>query len=240
MTYCFDLDNTLCTTHGNDYENSVPIQHNIDTVNSLQQDGNKIIIFTARGMTTCNGDIHKVYSLHFCKTYAQLKSWGLEEFELIMGKPSAEVFVDDRAVSDKDFFKGRKRGVVIGNFDVLHPGYIKLFQECKSHCDHLTVALHEDPSINRKEKLKPILSVQERTAALYELRSVDAVIPYKDESELYEVLMNEEFDVRFMGEEYKEIFYTGKALNTPVHFIKRDHGWSTTKFKNLIYESVKN
>ena len=34
-----------------------------------------------------------------------------------------------------------------------------------------------------------------------------------------------------MGDDYKEKDYTGKDLNIPVHWIGRDHGWSTTKFK---------
>jgi cytidyltransferase-like protein len=50
-----------------------------------------------------------------------------------------------------------KRGVIAGNFDVLHPGYIAMFEECKKYCDRLIVCLHEDPSIERPEKLKPIL-----------------------------------------------------------------------------------
>ena len=25
---------------------------------------------------------------------------------------------------------------LIGNFDVIHPGYIKMFEECKSYCEN--------------------------------------------------------------------------------------------------------
>ena len=38
-------------------------------------------------------------------------------------------------------------GVIAGNFDVIHPGYIHLFNECKEHCNTLLLLLHEDPSI---------------------------------------------------------------------------------------------
>jgi cytidyltransferase-like protein len=38
-------------------------------------------------------------------------------------------------------------GIVAGNFDVIHPGYIFLFNECKENCDHLIPFIHEDPSI---------------------------------------------------------------------------------------------
>ena len=51
-----------------------------------------------------------------------------------------------------------KKGVLAGNFDVMHPGYIKMFKEAKEECDVLVVLLHTDPSIERPEKLRPILS----------------------------------------------------------------------------------
>lgn len=33
--------------------------------------------------------------------------------------------------------------------------------------------------------------------------------------------------------------YTGWDLPTPVVFLSRDYGWSTTKYKKLIYEQFK-
>jgi len=55
-----------------------------------------------------------------------------------------------------------KKGVLAGNFDVMHPGYIKMFKEAASKCDCLIVLLHIDPTIERPHKLKPILSYEER------------------------------------------------------------------------------
>jgi len=40
-----------------------------------------------------------------------------------------------------------KKGVIAGNFDVMHPGYIKMFKEASANCDCLIVLLHTDPSI---------------------------------------------------------------------------------------------
>ena len=37
--------------------------------------------------------------------------------------------------------------MIAGNFDVIHPGNIFLFNECKENCDHLVLFLHDDPSI---------------------------------------------------------------------------------------------
>ena len=71
-----------------------------------------------------------------------------------------------------------KKGIIAGNFDVIHPGYIAMFKECVENCDCLIVLLHTDPSIERPHKLKPILSPDERKDMLMSLRYVDDVIRY--------------------------------------------------------------
>ena len=132
-----------------------------------------------------------------------------------------------------------KKGFVAGNFDVIHPGYIKMFKECNVNCDHFTVLLHSDPSIERKHKLPPILNVEERTEILLSLRYIDEILVYTYESELYNILKKGEFNIRFLGDDYINQSYTGDDLKIPIHFLDRSHGWSTTKFKNLIANSVK-
>ena len=129
------------------------------------------------------------------------------------------------------------KGVMAGNFDVIHPGYIKMFQEMAKNCDCLIMLLHTDPSIERPHKLKPILTVQERKELLMQIRPVRDVFVYTYEAQLYDLLKLGEFDVRFIGEDYIGKPFTGDDLNIPIHYIKRDHGWSTTKFKQLIAES---
>jgi len=131
------------------------------------------------------------------------------------------------------------RGVIAGNFDVIHPGYIAMFDECKKHCDRLIVCLHEDPSIERPEKLKPILHWSDRLKILESLVQVDFVFLYGTEADLYEALVKGEFDVRFLGDDYVGKTYTGYELNIPIHYLNRDHGWSTTKYKQLIANSLK-
>ena len=48
-TYCFDLDGTLCTNTEGDYDSAEPFPERIKKVNELYQEGNQILIFTARG-----------------------------------------------------------------------------------------------------------------------------------------------------------------------------------------------
>jgi len=137
-------------------------------------------------------------------------------------------------------------GIIAGNFDVIHPGYIAMFKEMKRHCNHILVLLHTDPTIERPEKCKPILSVEERLDILHSLRQIDEVHTYTTEAELYDYLKNLSAALssrkttikRFLGDDYKDKEFTGKDLNIPIHYINRDHGWSTTKFKKLIANEV--
>lgn len=131
-----------------------------------------------------------------------------------------------------------RKGFVAGNFDVIHPGYIKMFKECKANCDHFTILLHSDPSIERPKKLKPILTLDERIEVLSSIKFVDHIKSYTYETELYELIKNGGYSVRFLGDDYRNKSFTGDDLNIHIHYLNRDHGWSTTKFKNLIAKTI--
>ena len=131
-----------------------------------------------------------------------------------------------------------KTGVIAGNFDVIHPGYIKMFKECKSYCQQFIILLHTDPSIERPEKLKPILTKEERTEVLTSIKYIDGIAYYTYEKELVELLKRLSPDIRFLGDDYRGKTYTGFELDIPVHYLNRDHGWSTTKFKKLIADTI--
>ena len=132
------------------------------------------------------------------------------------------------------------RGIIAGNFDVIHPGYIKMFKECKSYCKQFIILLHTDPSIERPEKLKPILTKEERTEVLSSIKFIDSIAYYTYEDELVKLIKDLEPDIRFLGDDYRGKTYTGFELDIPVHYLNRDHGWSTTKFKKQIADEVFN
>ena len=129
-------------------------------------------------------------------------------------------------------------GIIAGNFDVIHPGYIKMFKECKTYCKQLIVLLHIDPSIERPEKLKPILTKEERTEVLTSIKYIDGIAYYTYEKELVDLIYRLDPDIRFLGDDYRGKTYTGFELDVPVHYLNRDHGWSTTKFKKLIADTL--
>jgi glycerol-3-phosphate cytidylyltransferase len=128
------------------------------------------------------------------------------------------------------------KGVIAGAFDVYHPGYVQMLKEAKGKCDCLIVLLHTDPSIERPEKIKPILTVEERKEMLLSIRYVDDVIRYTYEEQLLDLLKMGEFNIRFLGDDYLNRPFTGDSLGIDIHYFNREHGWSATKYRNkLIY-----
>jgi len=95
MIYCFDIDGTICKTSEANYAESVPYPERITKINRLFESGNEIVFFTARGSTTgIDWEDH---------TEGQLISWGVKFHRLILGKPQADVFVDDLGVNSEEF-----------------------------------------------------------------------------------------------------------------------------------------
>lgn len=89
LTIYVDIDNTICHTEGNNYENSVPILENIAKINKLYDEGHEIIYYTARGQRL-NID-------HTDLTTKQLEAWGCKHTKLIMNhKPAYDLLICDK------------------------------------------------------------------------------------------------------------------------------------------------
>ena len=73
---------------------------------------------------------------------------------------------------------------------------------------------------------------------LSSMKQIDKIITYKTEADLYNILKEKQIDIRFLGDDYKEKSFTGDDLNIPIHYLDRSHGWSTTKFKKLIADTI--
>ncbi len=126
-------------------------------------------------------------------------------------------------------------GFTAGNFDLLHPGYIKCFREAKRHCDRFLVFLQRDPSATRYTKYKPVIPLWDRYDALMSIRYIDDVYVYQTEQELYDLIKFWKPDVRILGEDYiGRTDFTGADLPPAIVYTTRSHGWSTTKLKDLI------
>jgi len=103
-TYVFDIDGTICETNNSDYESSTPIQDRINKINELHEQGHKIIFLTARGMGRSANSSAYAYAAFESLTKSQLDSWGVKYHDLFLGKPSGDIYVDDKGCKDEDFF----------------------------------------------------------------------------------------------------------------------------------------
>ena len=77
-----------------------------------------------------------------------------------------------------------------------------MLKEAKAVCDYLIVGLQTDPTIDRKEKNKPIQSVFERFVQLQACKYVDEVVVYESEKDLLYILKSYPINVRVLGKEY--------------------------------------
>lgn len=104
MTYVFDIDGTICSLTSGDYASATPFENRISIINRLYEEGNTIVFNTARGMGRSNNSQVFAERMMYKMTENQLKSWGVKYHQLFTGKPSGDVYIDDKGVSDVKFF----------------------------------------------------------------------------------------------------------------------------------------
>ena len=132
-----------------------------------------------------------------------------------------------------------KTGITFSTFDLLHAGHIGMLREAKANCDYLIVGLQSDPTIdNTDTKNEPIQTGVERYAQLYALKFVDEIVPYQTEQDVIDILELFQLDVRFLGEEYREKEFTGRATcaarGIDIYFNKREHRFSSSDLRNRV------
>jgi glycerol-3-phosphate cytidylyltransferase len=136
-----------------------------------------------------------------------------------------------------------KVGITFSAFDLLHAGHIKMLEEAKRNCDYLICGLQTDPTIDRPEKNKPVQTVVERYIQLKACKHVDEIVPYATEQDLEDILRAFKIDVRIVGEEYKEVNFTGRTLceenGIDLYFNKRNHRFSSSGLRKEIFHKEK-
>lgn len=127
--------------------------------------------------------------------------------------------------------------------DLCHAGHILMLKEAKKICDYLVVGLHSDPTIDRPEKNKPIMSLEERKIILTGIKYVDKIIVYNTEADLFNLIKKVKPDIRIVGIDWKNKKLTGfelaKKLGHKIHFNKRNHNYSSSELRKRIYLSEK-
>ncbi len=101
LRWIFDLDQTLVSLPRikNNYSTVEPLNDKIKFVRYLYDNGHYIIIYTARHMKTCNGDVELAKQKIGKITEDTLQKFGIPYHELIYGKPYGDVYVDDKSTN---------------------------------------------------------------------------------------------------------------------------------------------
>jgi capsule biosynthesis phosphatase len=110
QTFIIDIDGTLCVASqledgSFDYPNAKPISAVIQRVNELYEAGHTIVLSTARGMRTYEGNVKKIKEKVLPILEEWLKENGVKYHRLDIGKSWGEnpIYVDNRNLSVKSF-----------------------------------------------------------------------------------------------------------------------------------------
>lgn len=140
--------------------------------------------------------------------------------------------------------KWRKQGDRIvftnGCFDILHAGHIQYLEKAAALGDRLIVGVNDDASVTRlKGESRPINQLSSRLYLLASLSSVDAVVPFSEETPLSLIQLVKP-DVLTKGGDYKtEDIVGAKEVmegGGQVEVIPFVEGFSTTKLERRIID----
>lgn len=100
MRICIDLDGTICETKQDHetYADVLPIKGAVETLHKFKRDGHYIIIYTARHMKTCDGNLSKIIARIGKVTLDWLEKHNVPYDEICFGKPYADIYIDDKSI----------------------------------------------------------------------------------------------------------------------------------------------
>jgi glycerol-3-phosphate cytidylyltransferase len=136
-----------------------------------------------------------------------------------------------------------KIGFTCGVFDLFHAGHVLMLKECRENCDYLIVALNRAENISETinpGKSRPIFTLEERKLIMASCRYVNEVLEYNSEEELLAILKTKNISIRFLGDDYRGKQITGSELNIPIYYTNRDHGLSTSLYRNRLASGKNN
>ncbi len=101
MRICLDVDGTVCElkSREGDYADVRPLPHAAEAIRALRAAGHYVILATARHMKTCGGNVGLVVARQGLTLIEWLQRHGIEYDELWFGKPHADLYVDDKAMT---------------------------------------------------------------------------------------------------------------------------------------------
>lgn len=139
--------------------------------------------------------------------------------------------------------RSSRLGLLASAFSPWHPGYCWAMQQAveAEACDGIFAAMHVDPSVERPDKRRPVLTLSERLVLLRSTRYVQAVCTYTTEAELRGLIrtLYGKICCLVVGEDHRHDSVTGGDLGVPIFWVRRRPEWSGTEFTRRIYEAEK-
>ena len=156
----------------------------------------------------------------------------IHTLDIVTGK--RKIFPQDIAADQVDAWQraGEKVGFTNGCFDIVHSGHLASLNAAKSFCDKLVLAINADKSVKRlKGEERPINGEMDRALLLAELRSVDMVVIFREDTP--ETLLEKlRPDVLMKGEDYQKHEIVGwefvESYGGEIKRIPLQEGYSTT------------
>jgi len=108
LTFCFDIDGTLCPIKKKEeeYIDLVPYKAMVDKIREYKAGGAKIVLFTSRNMNSYGGNIGLINANTAKVILKWLEKWDIPYDEIIYGKPwpgHHGFYVDDRTIRPDEF-----------------------------------------------------------------------------------------------------------------------------------------
>ena len=105
MRICIDLDGVIANLkkEGETYGDVKPVRGSIEKIKKLKENGHYIIVYTARHMKTCKGNVGEVLAKVGHITLEWLRKYEVPYDEIVFGKPWADIYIDDNAFRFKSW-----------------------------------------------------------------------------------------------------------------------------------------
>jgi glycerol-3-phosphate cytidylyltransferase len=143
--------------------------------------------------------------------------------------------IEPKGPTDEQSPPKRKKGITFGAFDLFHAGHVLMLQEAKTVCDHLIVCVQTDPSLDRSSKNRPVQTIVERQIQVAACKYVDEIIVYDTEEDVLQILRSVDWDVRILGDEYRDTDFTGRDFTFDrCYFNTRPHSFSSSELRKRV------
>jgi len=129
-----------------------------------------------------------------------------------------------------------KKGLLFGSFDHFHLGHQWVLNQAKKMCDHLTVIVALDESIQRRKHRTPTHALDQRIKAVKESALADEAYPGDAQEGDWSIFQHNPIDVVFVGYDQHELLAALKQIQPVYSFqIVQLESYHPDRYKSSLY-----